>query len=87
MFIMKKIALLIICFYSLLWPINPPSKGKIPEQVMRNFRNQNIGKDYGNPGWIKRISDSRNMPKQGYSNDFNIPVLLGTVFRRVRYIF
>ena len=69
MFIMKKIALLIICFYSLLWPINPPSKGKIPEQVMRNFRNQNIGKDYGNPGWIKRISDSRKHAKQEYSND------------------
>ena len=77
MFIMKKIALLIICFYSLLWPINPPSKGKIPEQVMRNFRNQNIGKDYGNPGWIKRISDSRNMQNRNIQMTFNMPVLLG----------
>jgi len=74
---MKKIALVFIYFYSSLWAINPPSKGKIPEEVMRNFRNQNIGKDYGNPGWIKRISDSRNMQNRNIQMTFNMPVLLG----------
>jgi len=77
MFIMKKIALVFIYFYSSLWAINPPSKGKIPEQVMRNFRDQNIGADYGNPGWIKRISNSRNMQDRNIQMTFNMPVLLG----------
>ena len=44
---------------------------------MRNFRDQNIGADYGNPGWIKRIANSRNVQNRNIQMTFNMPVLLG----------
>jgi M6 family metalloprotease-like protein len=73
----KKLALSIISFLSVALSINPPNEGKIPEQVIQNFRNQNIGENYGNPGWIKKISNNRDLQNRDIQMTFNMPVLLG----------
>ena len=74
---MKKTPYFMICFLSISLAINPPSEGKIPAEMIQNFKNQNIGDSYGNPGWIKKIANSRNIQNRDIQMHFNIPVLLG----------
>ena len=74
---MKNIIYLTIYLVSIAWCINPSNSGKIPKSVIENFSNQNIGDIYGNPGWIKRISNARNSQNRDIQMNFNIPVLLG----------
>ena len=74
---MKNIIYLTIYLVSIVWCINPSNSGKIPRAVIENFSNQNIGDTYGNPGWIKRISNARNSQNRDIQMNFNIPVLLG----------
>ena len=74
---MKNIIYLTIYLASIAWCINPSNSGKIPRAVIENFSNQNIGDTYGNPGWIKRISNARNSQNRDIQMNFNIPVLLG----------
>ena len=58
---------------SLIFAINPPKTGDFPDGFWEKMKQQNIGEDYGDPGWIKKINEtSRNAQLE-----FNIPVLLG----------
>ena len=75
---MTRITILFIFITSTISAINPPQQGTIPDSVLQLFRYQEIGDEYGNPGWIKKLQrikkNKQNRNEQLY---FNIPVLLG----------
>ena len=75
---MIRITILYIFITSSISAINPPQQGTIPDSVLQLFRYQEIGDEYGNPGWIKKLQrikkNKQNRNEQLY---FNIPVLLG----------
>ena len=75
---MTRVTILYIFITSSISAINPPQQGTIPDSVLQLFRYQEIGDEYGNPGWIKKLQrikkNKQNRNEQLY---FNIPVLLG----------
>ena len=79
---MIRITILYIFITSSISAINPPQQGTIPDSVLQLFRYQEIGDEYGNPGWIKKLQrikkNKQNRNEQLY---FNIPVLLGKYSR------
>ena len=66
-----------IIFLSSLYGIVPPKDGKLSPQIIENLKNQNIGNFYGDPGWVSKISNSRNEPGRNTQLEFFMPVILG----------
>jgi len=67
----------LVFLFNIIYSINPSKAGKIPSDVIENFKRQNIGFGYGNPGWIKKINDWKNSEYRDVQLEFNVPVLLG----------
>ena len=70
---------LVLVFYcsAILNAINPPKNGIFPEGVLDRLEEQGIGRDYGNQGWVNKISEWRSNSHRDAQLEFNIPVLLG----------
>ena len=70
---------LVLVFYcsAILNAINPPKNGIFPEGVLDRMEEQGIGRDYGNQGWVNKISEWRSNSHRDAQLEFNIPVLLG----------
>ena len=59
---MNKIVISLLFLFNILFGINPPKDGKFPDGFWEKMEQQNIGQEYGDPGWVKKISN--------YSNSF-----------------
>ena len=47
---------LTILLFSFSFSIVPPKSGNFSEQLLQRFNEQEIGKNYGNLGWINKIN-------------------------------
>ena len=69
---MKQV-LIIILTINFIYPISPPKNGEFPVGFWDRMKRQNIGENYGDPGWIKKLND----PARDTQMEFHVPVLLG----------
>ena len=63
--------------FSLVFAINPPQTGRFPDGFWEKMEQQGIGQSYGDPGWMKKISNLKNDPSRDSQLEFYLPVLLG----------
>ena len=73
---MKKF-LVIMILLSLVLAINPPQNGNFPDGFWEKMNEQNIGQTYGDPGWVRKISEQMHGQTRDAQLEFFIPVLLG----------
>ena len=73
---MRK-SLMLFFIFNLIFGINPPKTGSFPDGFWENMDRQGIGKDYGDPGWIKKINNWKRSEQREAQLEFFIPVLLG----------
>ena len=62
---------------SISYSIVPPQFGQFSTDLLNRFNEQEIGKEYGNPGWVKKIKSYKKNRIRNTQLEFNIPVLLG----------
>ena len=62
---------------NLIFGINPPQSGKFPQGFWDKMDRQNIGKEYGDPGWVRKINNWKQSNNRDAQLEFRIPVLLG----------
>ena len=62
---------------NLIFSINPPKSGKFPQGFWDKMDRQNIGKAYGDPGWVRKINNWKQSNNRDAQLEFRIPVLLG----------
>ena len=74
---MKYIIGFYFIIFSLSFAINPTDSGYFPPGFWEEMERQDIGMEYGDPGWKKKISDWKNNSNRDAQLEFNIPVLLG----------
>ena len=74
--LMKKFLAMMILL-SLVLAINPPQNGNFPDGFWEKMKEQNIGQTYGDPGWVRKISEQMNGQIRDAQLEFFIPVLLG----------
>jgi len=60
-----------------LLAISPPNTGSFPPNFWETMRNRDVGMDYGDPGWKKKINDWSTSGNRNTQLEFFIPVLLG----------
>lgn len=73
---MKKITFIILLM-PMIFAITPPKDGTLPIGVLDRFKEQDIGENYGDPGWVRKIASQRNTEDRDAQSEFYIPVLLG----------
>ena len=71
--IINHIELLILI--NIIYAITPPQDGQIPQKYQKYFKNNNIGKDYGNSAWQYRLH-SKQLARSTQIDDFFIPVIM-----------
>jgi len=74
---MSRIIISIFLIINVIYGINPPQNGNFPDGFWEKMRQQDIGLNYGDPGWIKKIANQKNDPSRDTQLEFYIPVLLG----------
>jgi len=74
---MNRIIISIFLIVNIIYGINPPQNGNFPDGFWEKMKQQDIGTNYGDPGWINKIAKQINDPSRDTQLEFNIPVLLG----------
>ena len=74
---MNRIIISTFLIINIIYGINPPQNGNFPEGFWEKMEQQNIGQKYGDPGWVKKISNYINDPSRDTQLEFFVPVLLG----------
>jgi len=74
---MNRIIIFAFLLINIVSGINPPQNGTFPDGFWEKMNQQNIGQNYGNPGWVNKISNQINDPFRDTQLEFFIPVLLG----------
>lgn len=74
---LTKKKIIYFLFLSFLFPIVPPQVGNFSPELLNLFKEQEIGRHYGNPGWKKKIITYKEIQSRDSQLEFNIPVLLG----------
>ena len=74
---MNRIIISTFLIISIIYGINPPQNGDFPDGFWEKMRQQDIGQNYGDPGWVNKIAKQINDPSRDTQLEFNIPVLLG----------
>jgi len=74
---MNRIIISTFLIINIIYGINPPQNGNFPDGFWEKMRQQDIGLNYGDPGWVNKISNQINDPSRDTQLEFNIPVLLG----------
>jgi len=72
-----RILLFLFSIFSFASGINPPQTGRFPDGFWEKMKNQNIGLEYGDPGWMRKISERKQNYSRNAQLNFNVPVLLG----------
>ena len=72
-----KLITIFILMISTIMAIVPPKEGGFPEGLLEKMKEQGIGENYGDSGWIKKIASQYNQGERNVQSEFNIPVLLG----------
>ena len=57
---MTKFFISVLFCFTNTFAINPPKDGKFPDGFWKKMEEQNIGKAYGDPGWVKKLSNYKN---------------------------
>ena len=60
-----------------IYAISPSINGRIPSDVIETLNRQNIGKEYGDSGWINKIDNWKNSEVRNAPLELHFPVLLG----------
>ena len=81
------VIVLITCavLVSPLSAISPPNTGSFPPNFWEIMRNRDVGMDYGDPGWKKKIHDWSTSGNRNTQLEFFIPVLLGKYANATSY--
>lgn len=66
-----------ILMISMIMAIVPPKEGGFPDGLLEKMKEQGIGENYGDPGWIKKIASQYGQGERNVQSEFNLPVLLG----------
>ena len=74
---MNRIIISTFLLINIIYGINPPQNGNFPDGFWEKMRQQDIGLNYGDPGWVNKISKQLNDPSRDAQLEFYIPVLLG----------
>ena len=74
---MNRIIIPAFLIINIIYGINPPQNGNFPNGFWEKMRQQGIGQNYGDPGWVNKISNQINDPSRETQLEFYIPVLLG----------
>ena len=74
---MNRIIISIFLIINIIYGINPPQNGNFPDGFWEKMRQQDIGLNYGDPGWVNKIVKQLNDPSRDAQLEFYIPVLLG----------
>jgi M6 family metalloprotease-like protein len=74
---MNRIIISTFLLINIIYGINPPQNGNFPDGFWEKMRQQDIGQKYGDPGWVKKISNYINDPSRDTQLEFFVPVLLG----------
>ena len=74
---MNRIIISIFLIINIIYGINPPQNGNFPDGFWKKMRQQDIGLNYGDPGWVNKIVKQLNDPSRDAQLEFYIPVLLG----------
>ena len=54
---MNRIIISTFLIINIIYGINPPQNGNFPDGFWEKMEQQNIGQKYGDPGWVKKISN------------------------------
>jgi len=74
---MNKIIIPTFILINIVSGITPPQNGNFPDGFWEKMRQQDIGLNYGDPGWVNKIAKQKNDPSRDAQLEFYIPVLLG----------
>ena len=74
---MNRIIISAFLLINIVSGINPPQNGNFPDGFWEKMNQQDIGQNYGDPGWVNKISNQINDPSRDTQLEFFIPVLLG----------
>ena len=74
---MNRIIIFAFLLINIVSGINPPQNGTFPDGFWEKMNQQDIGQNYGDPGWVNKISNQINDPFRDTQLEFFIPVLLG----------
>ena len=74
---MNRIIISAFLLINIVSGINPPQNGNFPDGFWEKMRQQGVGQNYGDPGWVNKISNQINDPSRDTQLEFFIPVLLG----------
>ena len=74
---MNRIIISAFLLINIVSGINPPQNGNFPDGFWETMRQQGVGQNYGDPGWVNKISNQINDPSRDTQLEFFIPVLLG----------
>ena len=65
----------LLVLFNIIYAITPPQDGQIPHKYQEYFKNNNIGKDYGNSAWQYRLH-SKQLDRSTEVDSFFIPVIM-----------
>ena len=65
----------LLVLFNIIYAITPPQDGQIPHKYQEYFKNNNIGKDYGNSAWQYRLH-SKQLGRSTEVDSFFIPVIM-----------
>ena len=74
---MNRIIISTFLIINIIYGINPPQNGNFPDGFWEKMRQQDIGQNYGDHGWVNKIAKQINDRSRDTQLEFNIPVLLG----------
>ena len=66
---------ILFLFFSVLFAITPPEKGLMPGKWDKYFRENNIGMDYGNSAWHRKLN-YKTLSRSTEADSFFIPVIM-----------
>ena len=74
---MNKIIISAFILMNIVSGITPPQYGNFPNGFWEKMRQQGIGQNYGDPGWVRKIAGQNDLTNRDAQFEFFLPVLLG----------
>ena len=74
---MNRIIISAFILMNIVSGITPPQNGNFPNGFWEKMRQQGIGQNYGDPGWIRKIAGQNDLTNRDAQFEFFLPVLLG----------